>query len=160
MVAHDARCSVLWRKEHSAWRIAFRPIIQKFKIIQTLGPMPCIICPLSSDICFSAFRLSLHSTFHIPHSKSSVICLLTSDLSHLSSDSLSQAALAFSVLLSPPGSTFPVEDGGVPRKRAILSSNGGWVENKLIKLLPDNGLTINMWAVDGLASMGNCFALC
>lgn len=75
---------------------------------------------------------------------SSVFRPLSSVIRPQSSDNLSQAALALAVFLSLPDSTFPVEDGGAPRKRAIRSSRGGWVENKLIKLRPDNGLTINM----------------
>jgi hypothetical protein len=39
----------------------------------------------------------------------------------------------------------------------MRSSSGGWVENKLIKLLPESGFTMNICAVDGLASMGNFF---
>jgi hypothetical protein len=76
--------------------------------------------------------------------RSSVLCHPSSVIRPQSSDNLSQAALALAVFLSLPDSTFPVEDGGAPRKRAIRSSRGGWVENKLIKLRPDNGLTINM----------------
>ena len=74
---------------------------------------------------------------------------------HQSFDKRSHAALALAARLSLPESTFLAEGGGVPRKRAMRSSKGGWVENRLIKLRPDNGLTINMWAVDGLASMGS-----
>ena len=47
-------------------------------------------------------------------------------------DNRFQAAFAFAALLSPLGSAFPVAGGVVPRKRAIRSSRGGWVENKLI----------------------------
>ena len=39
-------------------------------------------------------------------------------------------------------------------KRAIRSSVEGWVENRRIRLWPVNGLTMNMCAVDGLASIG------
>ena len=39
----------------------------------------------------------------------------------------------------------------------MRSSSGGWVENKLIKLFPDRGFTVNIWAVDGLACIGNFF---
>lgn len=42
----------------------------------------------------------------------------------------------------------------IARRRAMRSSRGGWVENRFIKLRPDNGLTMNMCAVDGLASNG------
>jgi hypothetical protein len=70
-------------------------------------------------------------------------------------DSRSQAARALVSRLSPPESIFFPAEGRLPRNRAILSSNGGCVENKLIKLFADNGFTMNMWAVEGLAFMGN-----
>ena len=90
------------------------------------------------------------SIFHLSEFSS-----LPSFICHLSSDNLSQAALALVSRLSPPESIFLPGEGRLPRKRATLSSNGGCVENKLIKLFPDNGFTMNMWAVDGLAFMGN-----
>jgi hypothetical protein len=37
----------------------------------------------------------------------------------------------------------------------MRSSRGGWVEKRLCKPLPDKGLTMNIWAVEGLAFMGN-----
>src|SRR4030043_336496 len=39
-------------------------------------------------------------------------------------------------------------------RRATLSSMGGWVLNRFMRLRPVRGLTINMWAVAGLAFMG------
>src|ERR1035437_2002791 len=39
-------------------------------------------------------------------------------------------------------------------KRAMRSSVEGWVENKRMTLWPKKGLTMNMWAVAGEASMG------
>lgn len=68
-------------------------------------------------------------------------------------DNRSQKARA----LSRPGS----RDGGVagvlpdrPRRRAIRSCSGGWVEKRFMRFRPDNGLTISICAVDGLAFMG------
>jgi hypothetical protein len=40
--------------------------------------------------------------------------------------------------------------------RAILSSMGGWVLNSLTIPLPDNGFTINICAVAGVAARGIC----
>ena len=44
------------------------------------------------------------------------------------------------------------QESGGSRWRPVLMSAYG---HKPIKLLPDNGFTINMWAVEGLASMGS-----
>jgi hypothetical protein len=97
---------------------------------------------------FSLHRISINGL----NSLSSVFC-------QPSSDNLFQAALALASRswLSPPESIFLPAEGRPPRKRATLSSNGGCVENKLIMLFPDNGFTINIWAVDGLAFMGSLF---
>jgi hypothetical protein len=35
-------------------------------------------------------------------------------------------------------------EGGIPVRRSILSSSGGWVEKRLIRLLPLRGLTMNI----------------
>ena len=42
--------------------------------------------------------------------------------------------------------------------RSILFSRGGCVLKRFMIVPPDKGLTMNMWAVDGLASMGICLA--
>ena len=42
-------------------------------------------------------------------------------------------------------------------KRAMRSSVDGWVENRRMKLWPVKGLMMNMWAVEGEASMGMRF---
>src|SRR5712692_11474956 len=43
----------------------------------------------------------------------------------------------------------------IARSRAIRSSIGGWVENKVLSPpAPRSGLTMNRWAVAGVASMG------
>src|ERR1035438_10108854 len=41
-------------------------------------------------------------------------------------------------------------------RRAMRSSVEGWVEKRRMKLCPVKGLMMNMWAVDGEASMGIC----
>lgn len=35
---------------------------------------------------------------------------------------------------------------------------GGWVLKRFMTVPPERGLTMNIWAVDGLASMGFCLA--
>ena len=139
----DARCWMLDTGQRSArrptllylLRVAGSSNVEFGHLSSVFGHLSSVLCLPSSVLCFlsSAIR-------HL----SSVFCPLPSVICPQSSDNLSQAALALAVFLSPPDSTFPVEDGGAPRKRAIRSSRGGWVENKLIKLRPDNGLTINM----------------
>jgi hypothetical protein len=42
-----------------------------------------------------------------------------------------------------------------PRSLAMRSSMGGCVENRFCSPRPDSGFTMNIWAVDGLAFMGN-----
>jgi hypothetical protein len=44
----------------------------------------------------------------------------------------------------------------MPLNLAMRSSMGGWVEKIFLKLLPDSGLTMNIWAVEGFASIGIC----
>lgn len=117
--------------------------LQQFRML--LGAMRVTRCELrvaGYGLCVA--RCGFCSAIQNPQSKIKLLCHLSSVIRPQSSDNLSQAALALAVFLSLPDSTFPVEDGGAPRKRAIRSSRGGWVENKLIKLRPDNGLTINM----------------
>jgi len=111
--------------------------LQQFRML--LGALRVAGCAVTTG----PFRIP-HSQFRNQDPLSSVICHLSSVFRPQSFDNRSQAALAFAVFLSPPDSTFPVEDGGAPRNRAIRSSRGGWVENKFIKLRPDNGLTINI----------------
>jgi hypothetical protein len=40
------------------------------------------------------------------------------------------------------------------RSLATLSSTGGWVLKRFMRDLLVRGLTINIWAVDGFASIG------
>ena len=43
-----------------------------------------------------------------------------------------------------------------PVNLSILFSTGGWVLKRFIRLFPDKGFMINMWAVAGSAFMGIC----
>lgn len=47
------------RKEHSAWRIAYKTIILRFQKIRTLGPMPMVFCRLSSVLCLLLSAIAL-----------------------------------------------------------------------------------------------------
>jgi hypothetical protein len=142
--------------------------IEKFPLPNSvICLLASVLCHLSSGLCFCAMRCqSAIEKFRLPNSYicplSSVLCLLSSVfcplssvlchqssvLCHLTSvlyRSRSQADLAFACPTSSPGlRSLPWVGGRTPRSRAILSSSGGWVENKLIMRLPDSGLTINM----------------
>jgi hypothetical protein len=53
--------------------------------------------------------------------------------------------------------TYRPKSAGLPVKRSIRFAVGGWVENRLPKLIPPmNGWMMKRCAVDGLAISGRC----